>query len=96
MLSKRVVSGLALGAAMLVSAAAPMAAQAHDRVYIGTGFTVYPGNSYYGHYHHHHRYYQPYAYSYPHSYSGSYYYGGGYGYSYPVNGERLTIIYSNY
>ena len=94
MLSKRGVSGLALGAAMLVSAAAPMAAQAHDRVYIGTGFTVYPGNSYYGH--HHHRYYQPYAYSYPHSYSGSYYYGGGYGYSYPVNGERLTIIYSNY
>lgn len=88
MLSKRVVSGLALGAVMLVSAAAPMAAQAHDRVYIGTGFTVYPGNSYYGH---HHRYYQPYAYYYP-----SYYSGGRYGYSYPAYGNRLTIIYRSY
>ena len=94
MLSKRVVSGLALGAAMLVSAAAPMAAQAHDRVYISTGFTVYPGNSYYGHHHHH--YYQPRAY-FPSYYSNSYYYGGGYGYGHPAAyGNRLTIIYRFY
>ena len=91
MLSKHVVSGVALGAAMLVSAAAPMAAQAHDRVYIGTGYTAYPGNSYYGH----HRYCQPRAY-FPSYYSDSYYYGGGYGYSHPPYGNRLTIIYRIY
>lgn len=96
MLSKHVVSGLALGAAMLVSAAAPMAAQAHDRVYISTGYTVYPGNSYRGHHLRHHHYYQPNAYFYPRTYSGGYYYGGGYGYSYPAYGNRLTIIYSIY
>ncbi|HVS26784.1 MAG TPA: hypothetical protein VHE58_05735 [Burkholderiales bacterium] len=90
MLSKHVVSGLALGTAMLVSAAVPMVAQARDRVYIGGGYpvVVYPGNSYYGHYHHHHYY--------PSYYSGDYYYGGGYGYSYPAYGNHLTIIYRIY
>ncbi|HSS45915.1 MAG TPA: hypothetical protein VLL03_00655 [Burkholderiales bacterium] len=91
MLSKRVVSGLALGAAMLISAAAPVVTQAHDRVYIDSGYTVYPGNSYYGY----HRYCQPRAY-FPYYSSNSYYYGSGYGYSHPAYGNRLTIIYRSY
>ncbi|MGH8744682.1 MAG: hypothetical protein ACREUY_10440 [Burkholderiales bacterium] len=95
MLSKRFVSGLVLGAAMLVSAAVPIAAQAHGRVYFGSSYTVNPGNSYYGHNHRYHRNYPPYTYHYPLSYSYGYY-NGGYGYSVPAYRNSLTIIYRIY
>ena len=95
MLSKRFVPELALGAAMLVSAAVPMVAQAHGRVYLGSSYMVYPGNSYYSHDHRYHRYYPPYTYYYPLTYRYGYY-NGGYGYSYPAYGNSLTIIYRIY
>ncbi|MGH8751877.1 MAG: hypothetical protein ACREUV_09255 [Burkholderiales bacterium] len=47
MLSKQIVTGLALGAVLLGGALAPMAAQAHGRVFIG--HSVYYGGHGFGH-----------------------------------------------
>jgi hypothetical protein len=91
MISQRLVTGLALETALLASTIAPVAAQAHDRVYVDNGcpIAVYPGNSYYGRYH---RHYPARAYYFPSYYTSSYY-SDSYEYGVPFYSDRLTIIY---